>query len=471
VTLLRQLPRWVLVGGFSLAAAALNLLLGFGAAYGHKAVLVAFVIAILPALVIGFGALVESQRTLLIWAALAISFTGLGALTDPLPVPGGTKIFTTDLLLLLAFGAAFAARLSGVEPTGRSRLSVIFRWPLALLAVAVLAGVLKGHERYGANIIAQPFRLVLYAAIALAVLDTTPESAWKAITRVFYAGALIASVYAVHDLAAGTSHTGSSNLSTGGVRVLALSSAIYLTGSMICALLNLELERQPLRQVAHAAIAGLALFGVIVSFGRTTYAAVALIVPLLLASRRYMRRTVLQILPLFAPALVVVALLIPTFAPDLPQTLQRRVTGTSSQDISVQWRARARDAALEGIDQEWLTGVGFGRITHFELAGQTITIFGDPHNSYVYLLAGGGVLALGSFLLVCVLYLVDALRRLRRADGVEQALIIWALGTWLTFMINALAGPILSNPIMLLTIWILFALPSVVPAREAGPST
>lgn len=467
-TLLRQLPRWFVVAAFATALAGANLVLGLGAAVGQKTLLLALVIGVLPALLIAFGALVESQRALLAWAALAINFTGMAVFSNRLPLPGGTSIFLTDVLLLLAIGAWLASRLSGAGQTGRVRLSVAFRWPLALLAVTVLAGVLKGHERYDASIIAQPFRLVLYAGIALALTDTTPESAWKAVTRVFYAGVVVQSLYAVYHLATGGSQTDAENLSTGGLRILALSSAIYLTGSMICALLNLELERQPVRQLGHAAVGGLALFGIIVSFGRTTYAAVALIIPLLLVSRRYMRRTVLVVLPLFAPILVIVALLLPTLAPDLLPTLQRRVTGTSSQDVNVRFRDRARDAALEGVDEEWLTGVGFGRVSQFEIERRVVTIHGDPHNSYVYLLAGGGVLALGSFLLVCVIYVVDAVRRLRPADAVGQALIVWALGTWLAFMINAAAGPVLPHPIMLLTIWILFALPSVVPRTHSG---
>ena len=84
----------------------------------------------------------------------------------------------------------------------------------------------------------------------------------------------------------------------------------------------------------------------------------------------------------------------------------------------------------------------------------------------MYLLAGGGIFALGSFLLICVLYVLDSLRRLRSADAVGQALIIWAVGTWLAFMVSAAAGPTFPNSMMMLTIWALFALPSVVPREQ-----
>ena len=461
----REPPSWVLLVGFAIAAGAANVLLGYGTSVGQKPFLLALMVGVLPAALIAFGALIESQRALLAWIAFALSLTGL-PLGAALPLPGSARIYVTDVLLLLAVGSWLAARLSH-RGTGRVRLSVIFSWPLALFALAIFVGVFKGHERYDASIVGQPLRLLLYAGIALALTDTTPEGAWKAITRVFYAGAVVEALWAAYYLASGGSQTHSLSLSTGGTRILALSVAIYLTGSMICALLNLELERQPFRQVGHAAIAALALFGIVVSFGRTTYAAVALIVPLLLVTRRYMRRTVLFVLPMFVPLLLLAALFVPSAAPSIVPTLKERISGTSSSDLNVKWREGAISATLEGVDKEWLTGVGFGRISRFVLEGQLFTITDDPHNSYVFLLAGGGVFALGSFLLICVLYLVDALGRLRSARPVEQALLIWTLGTWFAFMVNALAGPVLSNPTMLLTIWVLFALPSVVPGRSA----
>jgi O-Antigen ligase len=470
-TVLRLTPRWVLLGGLAIAAAAANVLLGAEAAVGQRPLLQTAALWLLPAALIAFGALVETHRAALAWIALSINFAGVPFLSQPLPLPGGTKIYSTDVLVLLAIGAWLASRLSGQRRVGTVQLSVVFTWPLAMFAVAVLAGLVKGHERYGANLIGQPFRLVLYSGIALALTDTTPASAWKAITRIFYAGAVVQFLFALYYLGAGTSESHSSSLSTGGVRVLALSTAIYLTGSLICALVNLELERDPIRQLGHAAITGLALFGVIVAFGRTTYAAVVLIVPLLLITRRYMRRTVLLMLPLFVPFVLIGALLVTSTAPNLLPTLEKRVLGTSSDDLNVRWRKQANEAVLEGLDKELVTGVGFGRTVQFELDGTVYTITDDPHNSFVWLLSGAGLLALGTFVLLGVLYLVDAGGRLRRADAIGQALIVWAVGTWLAFMINAAAGPVLPHPVMLLTIWVLFALPIVVSPQATARDT
>ncbi|MDQ3380688.1 MAG: O-antigen ligase family protein [Actinomycetota bacterium] len=470
--LLRQAPRWLVVAVFASTAAAVNVLLGLGAAVGQKTLLLAVVLGVLPAAVIAFGGLVESHRALLAWAALSINFTGLGFLAQPLPLTGGTTVFLTDVLLLLALGAWLVSRLSRAPARDSGLLSPVLGWPLILLIITVLSGVLIGHERYGASIIGEPVRLVLYAGIALTLTDVGVVAAWRAITIVFYAGAVIQALWAIYYLATGTSQTQSVVLTTGGVRVLALSVAIYLTGSLVCALLNLELERRPGRQFVHVGIAGLALFGIVVSFGRTTYAAVVLIVPLLLLTRRYLRRTVLVLLPLLAPALVLGALLVPTVQPTLVPTLQARLSGTSTNDGAVRWRERARKAALEGIEDEWLTGLGFGRKTTFTLESQVIRIQGDPHNSFIWILAGGGLLALASLLILLTTFVVDAVRRLRRAGPVGQALVAWSLATWFAFMVNAASGPILTDPKMSMTIWILMTLPCLVAleARRREPA-
>jgi hypothetical protein len=443
-------------------------LVGYGTAAGQRAFLLAILVGMLPAALIVFGALVESHRATLAWIALAINFTAIPLLAQPLPLPGGTKIFAPDVLLLLAVGAWIGSRLTRIPPRHPVRLASFFGWPLALVAITVTSGVLIGHERYGASIVGQPLRFVLYAGIAFALTDVSVAAAWRAITVVFYAGAVVQSLWAAYYLAAGGSQTQSDLLTTGGVRVLALSIATYLTGSLVCALLNLERERKPERQFLHVLVAGLALFGIVVSFGRASYAAVVLIIPLLLATRRYLRRTVLWLVPLFLPVLMLGALAVPTVDPTLVPTLQSRLSGTSSNDGAVVWRERAISASLAGVGDEWLTGIGFGRKTEFvTLERSVVKLEGDPHNSYVWLLAGGGVLALGSFLLLCGAFVVDSLRRLRTATGVGQALIVWALATWLAFMLNAFSGPVLTNETMLMAIWIFMALPSIVPAQLA----
>jgi hypothetical protein len=462
-------------GTLQLTAAAVVLALGANVAIGvalagERTAPAGALVALLPAILVLAGALVATHRHVLVFAALALNLSGLSIFARPLPLPAGPQVFPADALLLLAVGAALVARLTprtAADPgVVRPRLRTpVLGLPLLLLVVGLTFGIIKGHERYGSPLIGQPTRLFLFAAIAVAITDLEPARAWRGITAVFYAGAVVQSLFAVYYMASGTSQTGSLSLSTGGIRILALSTSIYLTGSLLCAMLNLELNRNRAgRQMLDAVIGLLALFGIVVSFGRTTYVAVAAIVPILFVARRQLRRSVIQILPLFAPALVVVVLMIPIASPDLISTLDARLTKTSSTDLNVVWRDRARAAVMKGVNDEIVTGVGFGRHSSFLLNGQRVDIEGDPHNSYIYLLAGGGALALGTLLLLAAAYLFDGWRRIRASAGVSQALVVWSVGTWLAFMINALAGPILTDTTMLMTIWITMLLPAIVSA-------
>ena len=146
-----------------------------------------------------------------------------------------------------------------------------------------------------------------------------------------------------------------------------------------------------------------------------------------------------------------------------------RVDSAPETDINVIWRDRARETALAGIDDHLLTGFGFGRPARFVLFGRVQDVTGDPHNSYVYLLAGGGILALGALLAVMLAYLIDVARRLRTAVGIEQTLLIWSVCTWFAFMVNAVYGPVLTDAGFLLTIWVLMVMPMCVPVRSRRP--
>jgi hypothetical protein len=177
----------------------------------------------------------------------------------------------------------------------------------------------------------------------------------------------------------------------------------------------------------------------------------------------------LWLVPLLVPAVIAVALLAPVLDPTLGPTLRSRVEASPSTDINVLWRERARETTLDGIDQNLVTGFGFGRPTRFVLFGQVQDVTGDPHNSYVYLLAGGGILALGSLIAVMLAYLIDVFRRLRTAIEIERTLLIWSLSTWFAFMVNAFYGPVLTDAVFLMTIWVLMVIPMCIPVRDRRP--
>ena len=452
------------------AAATVNVVVAAGVISGKVAA--AVLVAILPALLLVIGGLMSGHRAVLAFAALGLDFTSLPIFNDRLPLGGGAAIYCTDVILLLAIGGWAAERLTrGGERDPRQAVALAVTWPLPILAVFVTLAVVHGHNDYGLALFGQPVRLILYAGIAVALLGADARSVWRGITVVFYAGAVIQFFYALYYLATGGSQTDSVALSTGGTRILALSTATYLVGSLVCALLNLERERdRPGRQFAHAVIAGLATFGIIVSYGRTTYAAVAVIIPVLLVARKPLRRSMLWLTPLLLPIVASLALIAPILDPSLVPTLTSRVASSSATDINVIWRVRAREVSLEGLDEHLLTGIGFGRPARFRLAGRIHDVTGDPHNSYVYLLAGGGILALGSLLAVMLAYLIDVARRFRRAIDIEQTLLIWSLCTWFAFAVNAYYGPVLTEANMLMTVWILMILPQCVLLRGRNDS-
>ena len=88
----------------------------------------------------------------------------------------------------------------------------------------------------------------------------------------------------------------------------------------------------------------------------------------------------------------------------------------------------------------------------------------DPHNGYLFLWAGGGLAALGSFLLILGVFAWDAVRRFRSStDPIARLLIIWIGATLTAFLVNAASGTMFESPGDLLTIWCLLVLPAVVP--------
>ena len=74
------------------------------------------------------------------------------------------------------------------------------------------------------------------------------------------------------------------------------------------------------------------------------------------------------------------------------------------------------------IREQPLVGVGFGRTSEFVIevessSGLMVPVWQeggqDPHNGYLYLWAGGGLAALGSFVLILAVFAWDAVRRFR----------------------------------------------------------
>ena len=169
---------------------------------------------------------------------------------------------------------------------------------------------------------------------------------------------------------------------------------------------------------------------------------------------------------------VLIAIALPRAAPDLVDAARERISAPPATDANVQWREKANEAVFAQVREQPLFGVGFGRSSTFFIGvpsddGVVVPvrqdIGQDPHNGYLYLWAGGGLAALGTFLLVLGAAASDGIRRFRRtADPMSRVLLLWAAATLLAFLFNAGSGTSFESPSNLLMIWLLISIPAVV---------
>jgi O-antigen ligase len=227
-------------------------------------------------------------------------------------------------------------------------------------------------------------------------------------------------------------------------------------------------------------MAALGLFCVVVGFGRAVYLAVGVVCLLMVALSRQIRTAVLSFVPLTLPFLALAAMALVILAPDLVDAVDHRLSAAPSTDANVQWRVRANRAVWEQIQEQPFVGVGFGRSSEFFVDVESSSgvrvpvrqeILQDPHNGYLLLWAGGGLVALGSFLLIVVVYAWDSVRRFRwNPDPIGRLIILWSAALLFAFLVNAASGTMFGSPPDILTIWALLVLPAVVPYRgESAP--
>jgi hypothetical protein len=444
-------------------ALACNLLLAFGVA--REAVVPTVALAFVPAATFVFGALTAAHRHVLVFAGLALNMTA-----EPLNRAIIGPLYVADVLVLLAVGSWAASGLLQIRAGARPHWpqTPVLSWPLVLFAVPLIWAALKGHEAYGETPFGAPFRFVAYSLIACAIAGMTARQAYKGIVAVFYLGTIWMFIDAVRHLAAGTAQTDNFVLSTGGTRVVSLAVSLYLALAFFLALINLQVDRSLIRRFGHVAIGSLAAFGTVLAYGRAVYVAVAILLPIVLITMAKVRGALASVAPFLLPFVVAGIVFVPRAAPDLVPTFLDRITQTNEDDHNVRFRNAANDASLDLVRESPVTGVGFGRDIHFTLDERRYELEQGSHNSYLWMLSGGGALALGGLALLLVCFAFDAFRRLRSAtDRLEGALITWAMVALAVVLINAATSPVLTPPSTLITIWILLLLPTVVPRRPA----
>lgn len=426
-------------------------------------------LAVLPVIVVAIGALIASNRAVLIFAAFALALFVPVTPTGALPGPGGISVYPSDLLVVLAVAswvAAWLTRPAYARPSWPE--TQVLGWPLLLFGIPLVTAIVRGHERYGEKLLSVPVRFLLYAGIAAAVTDLKPRDTYRSLVGLFYVGVVWQVLVAVYGYATGWTVDQQGAVSTGGERVLASSTAMFMAGALLLALLNLEFDRSARRTALHLVMAGLATFALASTLARTTFAVVGLLVPLLLLAFRHVRLGAAVFLPLCAPFLVLIALLVPKAAPSFFPTLAHRVTASPATDTSARWRSKAISAIWPQVREAPLTGVGFGRTASFEVNLRRTTFTQDPHNQFIYLWAGGGLLLLGSFVVLLIVYLGESWRRFKSSATIERRFIFWAASLWFVLLVNSASGIILTDPVSLLIFWILMLLPTIVRDREAG---
>ena len=428
----------------------------------------------------GAALLVGSGRIVLYVAVFALPLSGLNT-AAALPI-GGANVHIQDLLIVLALGSwAFGSLISRVrgELPRAVPASPVLGWPLVAFAVLILIPLLRGHVTFGASIVGQPLRLVAYAAIVVALTGATPERLYRLLLWVFYTGTVVSMLWAGYYIATGGSQTKAVDLSTGGTRPLAISTSLYCAGALFLALLSIRNSPRRAKNLLHLAMAALGLVGVALGFGRGVFAGVALVLLVMLITSSGVRRGVVFALPLALPFLILLAILVVHVAPSLVSSFERRISASPAQDANVRWREGANKAVLAQVREQPVVGVGFGQASTFffnirnsngYLVPVRQNIEQDPHNGYLYLLAGGGILALGSFLALIGVFAGDAVRRYRgsRSDT-ERLLISWAAATLFCFLFEAASGTMFEDTTDLLAIWALIVIPGVVPVRRRLP--
>jgi O-antigen ligase len=452
-----------------LAALALNALALVAVGTGRPHLTLA--IGLAPVVIVGLALLAVSDGTVLVIAALVLELT-IPALNNPLPLGTSIQVFPSDIVLVLALATWFTARVSRDREAQRwVRLrSPVLGLPLLLFTIAVASAAYRGHVAYGESLIGRPARMFLYAAVACALVRVDRQRLYRGIVIAFYGATVWQLFNAAYYLATGGSQSIAPDLSTGGTRVLSIAVSLYLSGTFFLALINLAAERPYGPKPLHAAMLLLSAVEIALAFSRGTFITVTLLSVILFLFLRDVRIATLAPLPLAIPIMVAGVLLLARTNSTVIPTLVKRINPSVSSDNSFRWRQKANEELLKQFHQSPLFGVGFGKDIHFVLEGQEIHTTQQAHNDFLFLLAGSGIFGLGSFLLVVTAAIGDALRRLRRAvDPYDRALLLFAVVTAASIILNGLVEPLITLPSVILTVWTLLLLPATVPVPAAAP--
>ena len=424
---------------------------------------------------VGLVYLMTSGQYLFYAAAVMLPMFAYPGFGEPIT---GT-LYYQDIFAAIALGALIFAKFLGrgtIPPVPRTPVVGI---PLLIFGIAIASATLRGHYQYGAALFAQPLRLVFYAAIVAGLIGMTVPRMFTFLQVIFYSGAVYVAVLATAFIATGGSSTSQDILSTGGTRPISITTSVDRAGSLFLAMLNLCFESGSRWRLLHLTIAALSLFGVVCGFGRAVYASVGVVGLVFLLTSPRLRRAIYTFVPLALPSwrCSSSASATPRRTRRLhagPRAVRAELGAPTSSGVSKRTvpasnrRARSRSSGRDPPNfvlhpRSRGSGDRLADVPSRRELGE------DPHNGYMYLLAGGGVFALGAFLLIIGVFVVDGIRRYRACDDPRGRLIIlWAAAFLFVFLFNAASATMLASPENILTIWALLVLPAVGAADARG---
>jgi hypothetical protein len=440
----------------------------------------AVLLAIVPFVLILLAWVGTGDRSWLVLGAI-VTTIGPTNLSNAIGHSGG-KLYLQDALVALALaGWIIEGALAAREKRERPR-RVILGWSAVVFAAAILSSLIRGHVAWGASYFGQPLRFVIYAGIGAAIVHADPAKLYRRLTTVLYAGIVWQLIAAAYHIATGTSQSGSADLSTGGYRTVSIQTSLFVASALYIAILNLERREAARARALDFSVIVLSLVLIVLAFSRGTFIAVAFVLLAFFFSLPRARSAFFQIAPLALPLFIAGALFLPRVhthqnQPSLVQTLIQRLDPRVNNDLSVQWRHQADTLLWQQVKSNPLFGVGFGEEGDFTLANVQYHITQDAHNDYLFLLAAGGFVLLAAFLAIVGLSFLHYYQVVRGAprDEPRRLLAVWAMATGFTLFFNGLVEPLIVQPPVLLTLWIVFLLPlilqrSFVPALVARPA-
>jgi O-antigen ligase len=424
-------------------------------------------------LVLGLGVVVLATLVSVIEPRAAVC----GSLFYLLQVVTDTHGLTVaDLLLALPLIIVVCSALTGGEIAARAAAIIRahrYKLAIAVFVVLVVVAVGKGYATVGHKGPNESLRLALAPLIGLGLaVFRDRRDLLRGLRIVFYAFVIEQFLYGLYNLATGHSATAASVVSTGGFRTVANSAAMFLGMAFVLLAFQLGREERALQRVALALLMLMATFDILLSLARSTWIALAIVLPILAVAVPVARRGMVRFLITVAPLIVLGALLAPVLLPHQVSYVKDRLQRPSGveQDQSAAFRQQAWSLMLDRWDSSKVFGRGFGQSVTFRTNARVdATVTNDPHNGFIYLLVAMGAVGLAAFLAIQIGFLRAAVRALRMKGAFEVA--VWCLAAWVLYVANAFTGVLLGQESLMLFLWFLLAIPvalAALPERASG---